>query len=63
VADRRKLARAIARVVAYLWDDELKDCREASRESAGRHIFRSLVTIRNFLEDDVRSVDSWLADV
>jgi hypothetical protein len=50
---------AIEAVVEYLWDDEHKHCFGTDCESETGHIFCSLVTIRNWLEGDTRTVDSW----
>ena len=53
---------AIESIIEYLWDDEHKHCLEAENESAKRHIFGSLVTIRNWLDGNTRTIDSWLEE-
>lgn len=42
---------AIETIVDYLWDDEAKDWQAADTECRKRHIFHSLRTVRNWLDD------------
>lgn len=53
---------AIQAIVRYLWDDERKHRLEADPKSETGHMFTSLVTIRNWLDGDTRTVDSWVKE-
>lgn len=58
----REVLSALETIIEYLWDDERNDCRATDPECREGHVFSSLVAVRNWLDDDTRSIDWWFAN-
>jgi len=53
---------AMESLVEYLWHDERRHYEETAPAYRERHIFASLVTLRNWLDGESRPIEWWLAD-
>lgn len=55
-----RLGQFIGKILAYNWEDEMKDFSENHKTDKGTHIFRTMVELDNFLYGTQRSPESYV---